>query len=126
MYRAAGAVFTAAGSDPAFGPQLIRSLKAAGLQNITPGIHTSVVAGGTENRVRGTVEHLRERRVGTGLVTAGDVQRFLTLTAGQSCHYAPPSWSPSGPGVRPRDHARIAVFAAGPDGLSENGAPGSC
>ncbi|MGD9894797.1 MAG: hypothetical protein AB7R89_34220 [Dehalococcoidia bacterium] len=40
--------------------------------------------------MRLTVEHLRPRLVGTGRLGAGDVERFLELTAQPSARYAPP------------------------------------
>ena len=48
-----------------------------------------LVAGGTENWIPGTVEHLAEHLVSTGLVTASDVESVLAMTADRSCHYVP-------------------------------------
>jgi hypothetical protein len=74
------------------------------LANITAEVHTPVVAGGTDNWVSGTIEHLAAPLVGTGLVTTGDITDCLALTADPSCHYATPAWSPPLPSARPHDH----------------------
>jgi SAM-dependent methyltransferase len=87
--RAVEAIFTAAGGDATFGARLIRAFKDAGLVNIAAEARTHLVAGGTENWVPGTAEHLAEHLVSTGLVTAGDIKSFLAMTADPSCHYAP-------------------------------------
>ena len=87
--RAAAAVFIAAGGDPNFGARLVRMLTDAGLVNIAAETHAPLVAGGTENWIPGTVEHLAEPMVRTGLVTASDIESVLAMTADPSCHYAP-------------------------------------
>jgi len=87
--RAVVAVFTAAGGDATFGARLVRALKNAGLVSIAAEARTHVVAGGTENWVRGTAEHLADHLVRTGLVTASDIESVLAMTVDPSCHYAP-------------------------------------
>jgi len=87
--RAVEAIFTAAGGDATFGARLIRAFKDAGLVNIAAEARTHLVAGGTENWVPGTAEHLAEHLVSTGLVTVGDIESLLAMTADPSCHYAP-------------------------------------
>ena len=89
IYRAVEAVLAAAGGDANFGARLIGGLKDAGLENVAGEVHTPVVPGGTEYWVRGTIEQLAKPLVSTGLVTAGDVEAYLTRTADHSCHYAP-------------------------------------
>lgn len=74
------------------------------LANITAEVHTPVVAGGTENWVPGTIEHLAAPLVGMWLVTAGDITDCLALTADRSCYCATPAWSPPLPSARPHDH----------------------
>jgi SAM-dependent methyltransferase len=90
LFGAVAAVFTAVGADSSFGRRLPVTLVGAGLMSIGAEVHTPVVAGGTENWTRGTVEQLAERLVGTGLVTATDVELFLAATAQPSTHYVPP------------------------------------
>ncbi len=75
--------------DANFGARLVRTLTDAGLVNIAAEARTPLVAGGTENWIPGTVEHLAEQMVSTGLVTAGDIESVLAMTADRSCHYAP-------------------------------------
>jgi SAM-dependent methyltransferase len=87
--RAIEAVFAAAGGDANFGARLVRTLTDAGLVNIGAEARTPLVAGGTENWIPGTVEHLAEHLVSTGLVTASDIESVLAMTADRSCHYAP-------------------------------------
>ena len=87
--RAIEAAFAAAGGDANFGARLVRTLTDAGLVNIAAEARTPLVAGGTENWIPGTVEHLAEHLVGTGLVTASDIESVLAMTADRSCHYAP-------------------------------------
>jgi SAM-dependent methyltransferase len=90
LFRAAAAVFTAVGADPSFGRTLPAALAGAGLVGIGGEVHAPVVAGGTEDWTRGTVEQLAEHLVGTGLVTAADVEVFLAATAQPSTYYLPP------------------------------------
>jgi SAM-dependent methyltransferase len=88
--RAIEAILTAAGGDANFGARLVRTLTDAGLVNIAAETRTPLVAGGTENLVPGSVEHLAEHMVSTGLVTVSDVESVLAMTADRSCHYVPP------------------------------------
>jgi hypothetical protein len=62
----------------------------AGLVGIGAEVHMAVVAGGSETWTPKTVEHLADRLMGTELVAAGDLERFLALTADPSCHYTVP------------------------------------
>jgi hypothetical protein len=87
--RAIEAVAATAGADANFGARLIRTLTNAGLVNIAAEARTPLVAGGTENWIPGTVEHLAEHLVGTGLVTVSDIESVLVMTADPSCRYAP-------------------------------------
>lgn len=87
--RAIEAAFAAAGGDANFGARLVRTLTDAGLVNIAAEARTPLVAGGTENWIPGTIEHLAEHMVGTGLVTASDIESVLAMTADRSCHYVP-------------------------------------
>jgi hypothetical protein len=87
--RAIEAVAAAAGANANFGARLIRTLTDAGLVNIGAEARTPLVAGGTENWIPGTVEHLAGHLVSTGLVTASDIESVLAMTADRSCHYAP-------------------------------------
>jgi SAM-dependent methyltransferase len=87
--RAIEAAFAAAGGDANFGARLVRTLTDAGLINIGAEARTPLVAGGTENWIPGTVEHLAEHLVSTGLVTASDIESVLAITADPSCHYVP-------------------------------------
>jgi hypothetical protein len=88
--RAIEAAFAAAGGDANFGARLVRTLTDAGLVNIAAEARTPLVAGGTENLVPGSVEHLAEHMVRTGLVTASDIDSVLAMTADRSRNYAPP------------------------------------
>jgi len=87
--RAIEAAFAAAGGDANFGARLVRTLTDAGLVNIAAEARTPLVAGGTENWIPGTVEHLAEHMVSTGLVTVSDIESVLAMTGDRSCHYAP-------------------------------------
>jgi SAM-dependent methyltransferase len=91
VYRACDAVFAAAGADAGFGARLIGELKRAGLENIGGQVHMPLMAGGTDNWTRGTIEQLRPRLVSTGIATETDVERALALTADPSFHYPPPA-----------------------------------
>jgi SAM-dependent methyltransferase len=108
LFRATAAVFAAVGADPSYGNHLPATLADAGLVTIGGEVHTPVVAGGTEHWTRGTVEQLAERLIGTGLVTAADVELFLAATAQPSTYYLPPLmvsvW-----GQRPPTSARTAA-----------------
>jgi hypothetical protein len=60
------------------------------LERVGGEVHTPIVAGGTENWVRGSLQQLAPRLVGAGLVSDEEVARFLALAADGSSHYAPP------------------------------------
>jgi SAM-dependent methyltransferase len=90
VYRAVETLFSAAGADAGFGTRLLAGLKAAGLENVGGEVHTSVVAGGTERWVRGSIQQLGARLTGAGLVTADELARVLALTADGTSLYAPP------------------------------------
>jgi SAM-dependent methyltransferase len=87
--RALEAILAAAGGDACFGARLARMLTDAGLVNIAAEARTPLVAGGTENWIPGTVEHLADHLVSTGLVTVSDIESVLAMTADPSCRYAP-------------------------------------
>ena len=90
VYRAAEAVLEAAGADASFGTRVLAGLQAAGLEQVGSEVHTSVVAGGTESWVPGSIQQLAARMAGTGLISADEVARFLVLAADASSRYAPP------------------------------------
>lgn len=90
IYQALQAVFTAIGADASIGPQLAGWLHDAGLQHVEAEIHGPVTAGGAEYWARGSVEQLADRLVATGLVTAADVQRYLTRAADPAFFYPTP------------------------------------
>ncbi|HXM58811.1 MAG TPA: methyltransferase domain-containing protein [Candidatus Dormibacteraeota bacterium] len=90
LYSAVDTLFAAAGADGSFGPTLPSELKAVGLERVGGVVHTPVVAGGTENWVRGTLEQLAPRLVAAGLATSDEVARWLAIAAEGSTHYAPP------------------------------------
>src|SRR6516165_6427498 len=85
--------------------RLVRTLTEAGLVHIGAEARTPLVAGGTENWIPGTVEHLADYMVGTGLVTARDIESVLAMTADRACHYVPSPWSQPGASAQD-DHAR--------------------
>jgi SAM-dependent methyltransferase len=101
VYQAVAAVFTAIGADPCYGSRLTGSFVDAGLTGVTAELHTPVVAGGSEQWTRGTVEQLTGRMVATGLVTSDDIDDFVALSALPGTRYVPPlmvsAW-----GQRPR------------------------
>ncbi|HKD98875.1 MAG TPA: methyltransferase domain-containing protein [Micromonosporaceae bacterium] len=90
VYRAAAALFDAIGADPSYGSRLPATLAGAGLARVGAELHTPVVAGGTEEWVRGTFEQLADRMVGTGLTTAADIELFLSASADPGTFYLPP------------------------------------
>jgi 2-polyprenyl-3-methyl-5-hydroxy-6-metoxy-1,4-benzoquinol methylase len=90
VYRAAETVLAAAGADATFGTRLLAGLRTAGLERVHGEVHAPLVAGGTENWVRGSIQQLATRLEGTGLVSADEVARFLALAADGSSRYAPP------------------------------------
>lgn len=102
-------VAVATGARPAASAAPERRMRLA---NITAEVHTPVVAGGTENWVPGTIEHLAAPLVGMWLVTAGDITDCLALTADRSCYCAIPAWSPPLPSARPHDHTWVRTIAA--------------
>jgi hypothetical protein len=64
-------------------------------------VHAPVVAGGTENWTRGTIEQLADRLVSTGLTSRADIELFLAATARPATYYLPPLMV-SGWGRRPQ------------------------
>jgi SAM-dependent methyltransferase len=90
IYRAAQAAFTAIGADASTGPHLAGWLCEAGLEHVGAEIHGPIAAGGSEYWARGSIEQLADRLVATGLVTAADVQRYLTLAADPAFLYPTP------------------------------------
>jgi SAM-dependent methyltransferase len=87
--RAISAVLAAAGGDANFGARLVGAFKDAGLVNIAGEVHAPLVAGGTDSFVPGSVEHLSEHMVNTGLITPREIESVLNMTADRSCHYTP-------------------------------------
>jgi SAM-dependent methyltransferase len=90
IYQALQAVFTAIGADASIGPQLAGWLHEAGLERVRAELHGPVAAGGAEYWARGSVEQLADRLVETGLVSAEDVQSYLTRTADPTFFYPTP------------------------------------
>jgi len=101
IYQAVAAVFAANGADPSYGTWLTGALAGAGLDGVGAELHAPVVAGGSEQWTRGTVEQLAGRLVATGLASSGDIEEFLALSAQPGTRYVPPlmvsAW-----GQRPR------------------------
>lgn len=89
MYGALEMIFTGVGADPSYGSRLIGCLKSVGLEDVGGALHTPLAVGGTERFLPGTVEYLRERLVGTGLISADGIERFLRLVEDASTTYAP-------------------------------------
>ena len=58
--------------------------------NVAGEVHAPVVAGGTENWTRGTVEQLADRLIATGLTDSADITQFLTAAAQPTSTYLPP------------------------------------
>jgi SAM-dependent methyltransferase len=90
IYRAAQAAFTAIGADASIGPHLAGWLAETGLEHVGAEIHGPIAAGGSEYWARRSVEQLADHLVATGLVTAADVQRYLTLAADPAFLYPTP------------------------------------
>jgi 2-polyprenyl-3-methyl-5-hydroxy-6-metoxy-1,4-benzoquinol methylase len=91
MYRAGEAVFGAVGADACYGTRLVAALECAGFEQIGGELHAAIVGGGTEQWSRGTAQQLGEHFVRTGIVSADDVEQFLSVSADASVHYAPPA-----------------------------------
>lgn len=87
--RAIEAAGRATQFDPNFGARLVGAFTEAGLVNIAAEVHTPLVVGGSNGWIPGIVENVAEVLVGTGLVTASDIESFLALTADPSFRYAP-------------------------------------
>lgn len=94
-------MFAAAGADACFGARLVEMLSKA-LRNVSAELHAPIVAGGTEGRVRGTIEQLAPRLMETGLVTLGDIEFFPRIAGDASSPTRCRSWSPRGASGRPR------------------------
>jgi SAM-dependent methyltransferase len=90
VYLAIAAVFAANGADGSYGTRLIADLLGAGVAGVGAELHTPVISGGAEQWTRGTVEQLADRLVGTGIVTAGEVEQFLAASAQPDTYYLPP------------------------------------
>jgi SAM-dependent methyltransferase len=88
LYRAGDTVLGMVGADASFGAQLVGRLHAAGFEDVGGEIHAGIVSGGTEQWTRGTVEHLREPLMRTGVLSGDDVEGLLALTADRTAHYA--------------------------------------
>lgn len=101
IYQAVAALFAANGADPSYGSYLTGALVDAGLAGVGAELHTPVVAGGTEQWTRGTIEQLSVGLVNTGLTSAEDIELFLAASSDPGIFYLPPlmvsAW-----GQRPR------------------------
>src|SRR5262249_13402141 len=91
VYAAVEAAFAAAGADASYGARLPSVLKGAGLADVGAEAHIRLVAGGTDNWTRGTIEHLGPRLVAANLISAADIDQFLALTAQPAALYPPPA-----------------------------------
>jgi len=90
LYRAVDTLFSAAGADASFGPRLLGELEAVGLEGVGGVVHAPLVAGGTDNWARGSLEQLGPRLVAAGLATTDDVDRFMAMADDRASSYAPP------------------------------------
>jgi len=115
IYRAAQAAFTAIGADASIGPHLADWLAEAGLEHVAAEIHGPIAAGGSEYWARGSIEQLADHLIATGLVTAADVQRYLTLAADPAFLYPAPilvsAWGQRPTGLPDRRHGHDSVRA---------------
>ena len=115
IYRALQAAFTALGADASIGPHLAGWLADAGLEHVGAEIHGPITAGGSEYWARGSIEQLADRLVATGLVTAADVQRYLSLAADPAFLYPTPilvsAWGQRPAGLPDRRHGHDVVRA---------------
>jgi hypothetical protein len=115
----AQAAFTAIGADASIGPHLAGWLAEAGLEHVGAEIHGPIAAGGSEYWARGSIEQLADHLIATGLITAADVQRYLTLAADPAFLYPPPilvsAWGqqPAGLPDRRHGHDSMQVLVAG-------------
>jgi hypothetical protein len=84
------ALLERAGIDPSCGARLPAALERAGLRDVGAELHAPFVAGGAgRDCLRLTVEYLRPRLVGAGLLTDRDVARFVRLTHDPASRYVP-------------------------------------
>jgi SAM-dependent methyltransferase len=90
LFRGIETLFRARGADAGFGARLPGTLVDAGLIHVQSTVYASVVAGGTENWVRGTLEQLGGPLVQTGLATTEEVDQGLALMVEPSTLYATP------------------------------------
>lgn len=83
-------LLVATGADAELGPRLPSLLRAAGLTAVGAELHGRVIWGGTSrNFSRLSLEQLRERMVGAGLLTDAEVDHFLALTRQPEFGYLP-------------------------------------
>lgn len=90
VYRALDALFSSVGADASYGPRLPGALKEAGLENVGAEAHTHVVAGGSENWARGSIEQLGKHLEATGPLTAEEVELSLAMMADEASLYPVP------------------------------------
>jgi SAM-dependent methyltransferase len=116
IYRTAQAAFTAIGADASIGPHLAGWLAGAGLEHVGAEIHGPIAAGGSEYWARGSIEQLADHLVATGLVTAADVQRCLSLAADPAFLYPAPilvsAWASGRPDYRDRRYGHDSMHAS--------------
>ena len=79
--RGVQASLVAAGADVGMGARLPRVLAQAGLEQVDAQLHTPLHRGSKQDLCRLSIQQLRPRLVGSGLVTDEEVQRILALTA---------------------------------------------
>jgi SAM-dependent methyltransferase len=90
VYLAVEAVFRSIGADASFGPRLPGILKEMGLSEVGGEVRAPIVQGGRGQFVGHSLEQLRPRLVGTGLITDDEIQTFLDLAADPASHHLPP------------------------------------
>jgi SAM-dependent methyltransferase len=88
LWRAAAAVFVAAGADPSFGERLPAALLGAGLEEVGAEVHAPLVAGGpAAGFIPLSVEHLRPRLLALGLATEAELEHWRRVFADPSTRY---------------------------------------
>ena len=79
--RGVQALLVAAGADVGVGARLPGLLAEAGLEHVGAEVHAPLHRGSKQDLCRLTIQWLRPRLVGSGLLTDGEVERVLALTA---------------------------------------------
>jgi SAM-dependent methyltransferase len=79
--RGVQASLVAAGADVGFGARLPRVLAEAGLEHVGAELHAPLHRGSKQDLCRLSIQRLRPRLVGSGMVSDEEVERILALTA---------------------------------------------